>query len=92
VVRLTCRRAINAWAAASHDLDPSETNLTDVLAGGDVGINQGGEPFARETLALLTRGLKSDGSVIGARRDEELPRTIARRFHGMVMRSCVASA
>jgi hypothetical protein len=57
-----------------------------------VGINQGGEPFARETLALLTWGLKSDGSVIGDRRDEELPRTIARRFHGMVMRSCVASA
>jgi hypothetical protein len=24
-----------------------------------VGINQGGEPFARETLALLTRGFKS---------------------------------
>jgi hypothetical protein len=45
---------------ASHDhLDPAQTNLTDVLAGGDVGINQGGEPFARETLALLTRRFKS---------------------------------
>jgi hypothetical protein len=71
-VRLTCRRAINAWAAASHDLDPSETNLTDVLAGGAVGINQGGEPFARETLALLTRGFQEltvRSSGIGAMRN-----------------------
>src|SRR3954451_8944611 len=28
--------------ASNDHLDPAETNLTDVLAGGDVGINQGG--------------------------------------------------
>ena len=37
---------------------PKRTSLMYWL-GGDVGINQGGEPFARETLALLTRGFKS---------------------------------
>jgi hypothetical protein len=37
---------------------PNRTSLRYWL-GGDAGINQGGEPFARETLALLTRGFKS---------------------------------